>query len=255
MNATLDIPTPHGSEHPAHSDNGLELRSGDGHRARRDVATGEVRPDHKMIRVVVGPDGALVPDITAKLPGRGAWVGADRASVEHAIKTKAFNRSFKGQVKVPEGFADEIARLLKRRALGLISMGLKGGRIAIGYDQVRALARKDVLRWRIEASDGSADGRSKIRTLSKAIAMELEAPLPRVLGLFSAAELGQAAGRGHLVHAAISPGPLAKSFTQVMDKLAGFEALIPADWPDLAHEDNSRAAVEPRTNGATRRHD
>ena len=59
------------------------------------MSTGEVRPESEIIRVVVGPDGQVVPDISAKLPGRGAWVGASRDAVLQAVKTKAFARSFK----------------------------------------------------------------------------------------------------------------------------------------------------------------
>ena len=200
------------------------------------MATGEVRPDTEMVRVVVGPDGALVPDILAKLPGRGAWVGADRASFEAATKAKAFQRSFKANVRVPDDLPEQVADLLKRRALGLISMGMKGGRISLGFDQVRGLSRTEPIAWRVEASDGSADGRSKIRTLAKAVARELEVPLPRVCGIFTSEELGRALGRDHVVHVAIPRGPLATSFGAVMDKYAGFAPLVPAEWPDREHE-------------------
>jgi len=215
----------------------LDHREGDGHRERRDVSTGEVRPDHEMIRMVLSPEAILTPDIANKLPGRGAWVGASRDAIAAAMKSGAFSRSFKRKVIVPDGLADQVADLLKRRALGLISMGLKGGRLSLGFDQVRGLSRTDPIAWRVEASDGSADGRSKIRVLSKAVARELECPLPRVAGLFRAEELGQALGRGSVVHVAIPRGPLAKSFGELMDKIAGFEPLIPAHWPDHEHED------------------
>lgn len=214
----------------------LERRTGDGHRVRRDVATGEPAPESGLVRVVRGPGDVLVPDILAKLPGRGAWVGASREAVERAVKAKAFHRSFKGAVAVPDAFADQIAELLKRRALGLISMGMKGGRIALGFDQVRALARTQPIAWRIEARDGSPDGRSKIRTLAKAVARELDMPLPRVCGIFAADELGQAVGRAQAVHIAVAPGPLARSFGETMGRLAGFVPLLPDDWPDKGHE-------------------
>ena len=200
------------------------------------MATGEVRPESEIIRVVVGPDGEVVPDILAKLPGRGAWVGADRASVEHAVKTKAFARSFKGNVRADAELADRIEALLKRRALGLISMAMKSGRIAVGFDQVRGLSRTQALAWRVEASDGSKDGRSKIRTLAKAVARELETGLPRTCGVFTSAELGAALGRERVVHIAIPHGKLARSFGDTMDKLAGFTPLVPPDWPDIEHE-------------------
>ena len=200
------------------------------------MSTGEVRPEAEIIRVVVGPDGGVVPDISAKLPGRGAWVGASRDAVLHAVKTKAFARSFKQNVKVGPELADQIEALLKRRALGLISMGMKGGRISLGFDQVRGLSRTQPIAWRVEARDGSPDGRSKIRVLSKAVARELDCGLPKVCGVWTAEELGQALGRPRVVHVAVPPGKLAVSFGEVMGKLSGFTELVPPDWPDREHE-------------------
>ena len=40
------------------------------------VVTRTVRPVEEMIRFVVGPEGAVVPDLKRKLPGRGVWVSA-----------------------------------------------------------------------------------------------------------------------------------------------------------------------------------
>ena len=51
-------------------------------RERRCVVSGAVKPEAELLRVALGPDGVLVPDVAAKLPGRGGWVSADRASVE-----------------------------------------------------------------------------------------------------------------------------------------------------------------------------
>src|SRR5512146_2356835 len=74
-------------------------------RERRCVASGEVLPEAQLIRFALGPDGVLVPDVAAKLPGRGAWVRADRASVEQATKKNGFAHALKAQVKPAEGLA------------------------------------------------------------------------------------------------------------------------------------------------------
>jgi len=62
-------------------------------RERRCVATGEVLPEHLLIRFALGPDGVLVPDIGAKLPGRGAWVSANRQLLEEARAKGGFARA------------------------------------------------------------------------------------------------------------------------------------------------------------------
>lgn len=40
-------------------------------RERRDLVTGEVMAEERLIRFVAGPDGVVVPDVARKLPGRG----------------------------------------------------------------------------------------------------------------------------------------------------------------------------------------
>src|SRR5579859_3654258 len=43
---------------------------------RRCIVTRERLPKERMIRFVVGPDRQIVPDLAAKLPGRGIWLSA-----------------------------------------------------------------------------------------------------------------------------------------------------------------------------------
>ena len=50
------------------------------------------RPADGMIRFVVGPDDKLVPDLAARLPGRGMWVSADRECLAQALARKQFAR-------------------------------------------------------------------------------------------------------------------------------------------------------------------
>lgn len=205
-------------------------------RERRCVASGETRDPATMVRFVLSPDGIVTPDVTGKLPGRGVWVTADRASLDIAVKTGAFARGFKAKVTLPDDLTDQTEDSLTRQILGLIGMAKKSGQLIIGFDQVQSAARGDALAWRIEAADGSEDGRGKIRTLSKAVARELEKPLPHVLGCFKAAELGHVLGREQLIHAALPHGKLAKRMTEMAGRLSGFRPLIPENWPDLEHE-------------------
>jgi len=57
-------------------------------RERRCIVTGEVMPDSRLIRFVAAPDGQVVPDVAAKLPGRGLWVTATRKAVTLAVEKK-----------------------------------------------------------------------------------------------------------------------------------------------------------------------
>ena len=203
---------------------------------RRCLASGETRDPVNMVRFVLDPEGVVTPDIQGKLPGRGVWVSSDRKSLEKVIAQKSFARGFKGKAKVKGDLVSLTEQLLVRRVLGLITMARKASLIAMGNDQVQAMAREASIAFRIEASDGSKDGRSKIRTLAKAINRELELPDPIVIGCFTADEIGRALGRESIVHAAIKPSKLAKSLKVDVARLSGFRTLIPMEWPDRAHE-------------------
>jgi predicted RNA-binding protein YlxR (DUF448 family) len=209
-----------------------------GHKSRERtcVARGEIRDPDLMLRFVVSPDGIVVPDIKGKLPGRGVWVSATREDLQAAITKGGFKRGFKSNVNIPDDLVEQVAAGLRRQMLSLIGMAKKSGQLQMGFDQVMSAARADVLGWRIEAADGSPDGRGKIRTLSKAISHELERPLPRVIGCFTADELGQVLGRDRLIHAAVLPGKLAKAIGLSAQRLTGFVPLIPEGWPDGQHE-------------------
>src|SRR5258708_8153663 len=99
-----------------------------------------------MIRFVVAPDGAAVPDLKRRLPGRGIWITATRHALSTAIARKAFARSFKGNVGVASDFVDATERLIERAALDALSMAHKARRVAIGFAKTEsALARERVV--------------------------------------------------------------------------------------------------------------
>ena len=211
---------------------------GHGHKSheRRDIASGNALESWQMIRMAFGPDGLVVPDFSCKLPGRGAWIASDRASVELAMKNKAFARAAKAQVSVPDDLADQLETGLANRVLGLLGMAKKAGEIETGFDKVRGAAQTGLLAYRFEARDGSDDGRSKVRVNAKSAAKELEEQPAPVVGCFSGEELGAVFGREHLVHVGVRKGRLAKAMRKELTRLTGFRDLIPAEWTDIEHE-------------------
>jgi predicted RNA-binding protein YlxR (DUF448 family) len=201
-----------------------ERREGAG-RVRRCVATGETLPEAELLRFVASPDGWVLPDPAAKAPGRGVWVGASMAAVEQAVKKKAFARGFKRDVKIPDDLIEKIILGLRRRCLDHLSIARKAGSIVLGNDMVGAALRTQKPAWRVEASDGAADGRKKLDGLSLAWG-----GVPTA-GCFTAMEMGMALGRDVVVHAVLLPGRLADSWTADIRRLAGFVPLVPDDWP------------------------
>lgn len=218
---------------------GFEDKRGHKGRERRCIASGELSDIAELIRFVRSPDGVLTPDVYNKLPGRGVWVSADIMSLHKAVKSNAFSRGFKINTKIPENTDGLVSSLLKRRVLGIISMAMKAGHLTVGFDQVKALVNSTPLAYRIEASDGSEDGRGKIRVISKAISHEMGIGMCPVVGCFSARELGQAIGRETMVHGALRPSGFSKTLKPELKRMAGFVQLIPDKWPDRGHEMHS----------------
>jgi uncharacterized protein len=194
-------------------------------RVRRCAASHETLPEAELIRFVADMDGALFPDPAARAPGRGVWVRATREAVDLAVKKNAFSRGLKREVKAPKDLSDKVAKALRQRCLDIISFAKKAGVIVIGNDQVASYLRTQEPAWRLEASDGAADGRSKLNGLSLAWG-----GVPTA-GCFTSAELGMALGRDVVIHALLTPGPLADSWTTDIRRLGGFIPLVPEDWP------------------------
>ncbi|TVS04692.1 MAG: RNA-binding protein [Rhodobacteraceae bacterium] len=184
---------------------------------RRCIVTGESQPARGLVRFVVGPDGAIVPDVAQKLPGRGIWVSADRASLGLAVRKKAFARAARQAVTVPERLADLVEELLRARVLELISLARKSGQAVAGYEKCRDLALRGEMAVLIQAHDGSERGKTKLRPP--------EGPESHVTCL-SARELGFAFARDHVIHAALRAGGLAQAVVEEAARLAGLRKEI-----------------------------
>lgn len=182
-------------------------------------------PEGRLIRFVAGPDGAVVPDVARKLPGRGMWVEADRALVEQAAKKNAFSRAAKAQLKAPTDLADQVQQLLERRMLASLGLAKRAGELISGFDKVEGAVKAGRAAWLIEARDGSADGRRKLLALAK----HANTP-PRLFGVFTSDELGLALGLDNVIHTAFLAGRGAGRWTEEVERLAGFRPLFPESW-------------------------
>jgi predicted RNA-binding protein YlxR (DUF448 family) len=194
-------------------------------RERRDIVSGEVMDEARLVRFVAGPDGAVVPDLARKLPGRGLWVAADRASVETAAKKNLFSRAAKTKLSASAELSDLIEQLLKRRLLSGLGLARRAGDLTSGFEKVSAAIAGGRAAWLIEASDGAADGRRKLRALARR-----QTHPPGVVGLFSAAELGLALGLENVIHTAFLAGRVADHWGHDVLRLSGFCPLLPESW-------------------------
>lgn len=210
----------------------MSLRDATIDRERRDLVTHQAMDESRLIRFVAGPDGTVAPDLGRKLPGRGMWVEASRASVDAAVKKNLFSRSAKAPLKPTVDLADMVETLLIRRCLDQLGLARREGVLISGFEKSAAAIRSGKAAWLIEAADGSADGRGKLAAL-------VRHQTTRICGAFSADDLSLALGLENAIHGVLLRGGRADRWTIEVERLAGFRSLRPAAW-DLDHPGSTR---------------
>jgi predicted RNA-binding protein YlxR (DUF448 family) len=134
---------------------------------RRCIISGDRAPKGGLIRLALGPDGEVAPDVRARAPGRGAWIGVDRSAFEAALskgKLKgALIRAFKtSAVNVPEDLAPEPKRRLN--AQRWIGLAWKPAPVHLLPVQTGSRMRheRDKVLLLLHASDAGEDGNRKL---------------------------------------------------------------------------------------------
>jgi predicted RNA-binding protein YlxR (DUF448 family) len=190
---------------------------------RRCILTGAHGPRASLIRLALGPDNQVAADLGAKLPGRGAWISADRAMLETAMakgKLKgALARAFKANnLKLSEDLADQIAVGLERRALDRLGLENKAGNLIWGHERVGEALLKGKVRLLMHAQDARADGMSKLEARRRGASpdtVSIVLPVGRD-------QLSMALGRENVVHAAIGDGGGAARVIEALERWAAF---------------------------------
>jgi predicted RNA-binding protein YlxR (DUF448 family) len=189
------------------------------------AVSGATKPVAEMIRFVVSPDGAAVPDLKKKLPGRGLWITATRQSLAEAVKRKVFARGFKRDVRVSADLVDLTEQLIERAALDALAIVRKAGKAAIGFAKTETAIDHERVVALIHASDAAADGSRKLnaaaeRRFGRESGGET-AGLARVETLTSV-QLDLAFGRSNVIHAALLAGPESETFLARFNRLERF---------------------------------
>lgn len=214
----------------------VQTRRGAHETARRCAVTGQSREKTSMIRFVVAPDGSVVADITGSLPGRGIWIGAERALIERACaKGGALTRAG----RVAPDLGDQVERLLVGRCQSIVGLARRAGELAIGQDAVRTILRSGKAGVMIVARDASDDGRDKVERLRAAVAPDVA-----IVEVMNRTELGYAVGRASAVHLSVRTGRLAAKLLVEGGRLAGFRlaALKDVPGPEIGRHEFMREA-------------
>lgn len=188
------------------------------------IATRAQGAPDAMVRFAVGPDGAVVPDLAARLPGRGAWVNLSRAAIEAAVKRRAFSRAFRRDVAVDPALPEAVDRLLEKAALEGLSLANKGGAVVAGFTKVAdAIAEGRVVAL-IHAREAADDGVERLdRALRNALSGYANpAGNTPIVRLFTVDQLNLALGRSNVIHAAVLAGPASSGFLARTNRLGQY---------------------------------
>lgn len=200
--------------------------SGQRRAERTCIVTRQSGSPSALIRFVADPQGRLVPDLKAELPGRGAWVGVSRACVQKAVSKGLFSRALKTQLMVPGDLAEQVERLLRKAALGRLGLARKAGLVVLGFAKVEAAIIRGGVAALVEARDGAPDGRRQIERAVRRAGLEPAQGrqtdgLP-IFACFDGAELDLALGRTNAIHAAVLEGAAGSSFIEAAWRLCTY---------------------------------
>ncbi|MGY2733246.1 DUF448 domain-containing protein [Sphingomonas sp. UYP23] len=226
---------------PADSPSPNPSRKREGEEAvRRCILLGERAPREALVRLALSPDGHVLPDVRAKAPGRGAWIGVTRKELETAIakgKLKgAFARAFKtGPVLIPDDLPEMIATALERAVLDRLGLEARTGHLLTGSDKIETAARSGKLTMLLHASDAGTDGNRKLDQAWR-IGNDEEGSALRGLALpVSRTILAVALGRQNVVHIGLTERDAAKRVGETLNRWLHFigpeSALVACETP------------------------
>lgn len=206
---------------------------------RRCVLTGRVAPREELLRLALSPEGLVLPDVLARAPGRGAWIGVSQQELREAVQSGALRgalaRSFKsGALEIPEDLADLAETGFRRAITQRLGLELRTGRLILGAERISTDARAGKVAALYHASDASEGG---ARKLDQAWRVGQDVEGSGLVGLWLPLDrmtLSVALGRQNVVHIGICDDRAAKRIQDPLGRLIAFLQASPA-------QDNSTA--------------
>jgi uncharacterized protein len=220
---------------------------------RKCILSGEHGARDSLIRLAVSPDGEVLPDVLARAPGRGAWIGVPRAGLEKALAKgnlkAALARSFRdGRLDVPDDLADRIERALVRALTERLGLEMRAGHVLLGSERIAEQARAGRIAWLAHASDASEDGRKK---LDQAYRVGLEAEGSGLTGDLLPLDrkaLSVALGRDNVVHLALTHPAAAERVKLPLRRLLHFQGRVEETGNDVNGQASQSAPLAATTN-------
>ena len=215
---------------------------------RRCILTARNGSRDELVRLAISPEGEVHPDVLARAPGRGAWIGVSRTELETALakgKLKgALARAFKGEaLSIPADLPAKIEAALTRSFLDRLGLETRSGKLLTGSDRIAENARAGKVAWLAHAADAGTDGSRKLDQAWR-VGEDTEGsgqhgttlPLDR-------ATLSVALGRDNVVHLALTDRAAAQRVAAPLARLLHFLGRTDAAGEDSSDRSDPAAAT------------
>ncbi|MGE4307270.1 MAG: DUF448 domain-containing protein [Novosphingobium sp.] len=194
---------------------------------RKCILTGDRADPDSLIRLAIGPDGDVLPDIRAKAPGRGAWIGVPRAVLENALAKGrlkgALARSFKtGDLRIADDLPERIEAALRQDLLSRLGLEARASMVLTGSEKIDVACRKGSVALLLHAADAAADGNRK---LDQALRVGQDAEGAELAGIVLPVDrhaLSMAMGRDNVVHIAVTDSRAATRLRTALGRLESY---------------------------------
>lgn len=190
---------------------------------RRCILSGEREAREGLIRLALGPDGQIAPDIRARAPGRGAWIGVDQAAFRKALENGklkgALARAFKtSDFTIPTDLSDRIEAALQQAALDRLGLEARAGMLLTGSEKIEVAARRGQVEMLLHAADAAADGNRKLDQALRVGMDMVGTDLSGTVLPVDRAPLSMAMGRDNVVHIAITDKKAAARVAEIVGR-------------------------------------
>lgn len=170
----------------------------------------------ELVRLVLGPEGQVVPDLAGGAQGRGAWVHARPTCIERAAP-RGLSKSYKAEVTVtPASLVADLRAAARRRVTSLLGAASGARKLAIGATPVKEELAAGTVCLLVVATDARAavESREVARAISDGLAVawgtkaELGAATRRnEAGVIGVLDSGFASALRHGIELCLMPEP------------------------------------------------
>jgi len=190
---------------------------------RKCILSGDRADPAALVRLALSPDDGVMPDVRAKAPGRGAWVGVSREELTKAMangKLKgALARAFKtGPISFPDNLAALIDDALERQTMERLGLEARASKLLTGSEKIDVAARRGQVRMLLHAADAAADGCRKLDQAWRVGKGEEGTDLAGQVLLAGRDALSKAVGRENVVHIAVTDSQAAERLGALLSR-------------------------------------